>query len=393
MYKGYSWSCSDVLSLLGVRYNPGKEEQIIPCPFCGGKRFAMNIRKGTGHCFNCSSTADSASYYAAEMGMSLNDARNDIRHRLNVPDETGKIPERRVFKEVPQEEMAPIEQRDAAYRAFLDELTISQKNYDNLLARGFSSDDIEALGYKTYPSADTISFESLCRRLLAKGIVLDGVPGFSKNDYNEWTIPRYTQGIIVPQVNYHNQIEGLQIRKDDDLRREFDGNLEGKCTWFSTKGKYCGVAAHTSIHCAMDFIYDNTKHQYIPILNGGKVTLTEGGMKADLVHCLLDGKASLISVPGIYALAPLKQCLIKLKEYGLTTVNIAFDMDYLTNKNVKISMETVSAILKELDLKEDNVMNWEFKKKDRNGKEFFLKGIDDYLAYEYKKIIPVVTRK
>ena len=391
MYKGYSWSCSDVLSLLSINYNPGKEENIISCPFCGGKRFGMNIKKGTGHCFNCSMTADSASYYAAAMGMSLNDARDDIKHRLNIPDATGKLPERKVFKEVPQKETAPVEKRDIAYRAFLEELILSKKNYDNLLARGFSSDDIEAVGYKTYPSAVNISFESLCRRLQEKGISLDGVPGFFKTTNNEWTIPRFTQGIIIPQVNQHNQIEGLQIRKDDDLRREYDGELEKKCAWFSTKGKHFGSAAHTSVHVATDFIYNKERSQYEPIIHGGKVTLTEGGMKADLVHCLLDGKASLIAVQGIYALTPLRTCLSELKKYGLHTVNIAFDMDYLTNPNVQKGMENVSLLIKELDLKEDNMMNWEFKRTDRSGKTFFLKGLDDYLAYEYKKIIPVTA--
>ena len=37
------------------------------------------------------------------------------------------------------------------------------------------------------------------------------------------------------------------------------------------------------------------------------------------------------------------------------------------------------------------MMNWEFKRTDRSGKTFFLKGLDDYLAYEYKKIIPVTA--
>ena len=398
MYKGYSWSCGDVLSLLSVNYYPGKEENIISCPFCGGKRFGMNIKKGTGHCFNCSMTADSASYYAAAMGMSLNDARDDIKHRLNIPDATGKLPERKVFKEIPQKETASVEKRDIAYRAFLEELILSEKNYDNLLARGFSSDDIEAVGYKTYPSAVKISFESLCRRLQERGISLEGVPGFFKNididNNNEWTIPRFTQGIIIPQVNPHNQIEGLQIRKDDDLRREYDGELERKYAWFSSKAHYFGSAAHTSVHVATDFIYSKERSQYEPIIHGGKVTLTEGGMKADLVRCLLDGKVSLIAVQGIHALTPLRACLTELKKYGLHTVNIAFDMDYLTNPNVKKAMEDVSLLIKELDLKEDNMMIWESKKTDRSGKTFFLKGLDDYFAYEYKKIIPVIaTRK
>lgn len=393
MYKGYSWSCPDVFSLLGITYQPGKEEVTVQCPFCGGKRFGMNIKKGTGHCFKCGATADSASYYAAATGMSLNDARDDIKRRLNIPDETGKLPERKVYKEPPQELTAPIEVRDKTYRAFLDELTLTQKNYDHLLARGFSSDDISAKGYKTFPSANDISFEDLCRRLLAKGCVLKGVPGFFQNQKDEWTFPRYTQGILIPQINVHNQIEGFQIRKDDDLRRENDeGELEAKCVWFSSKGKKSGSAVHTSVHIVTDFIYNKEKQEYEPVLHGDKVTLTEGGMKADLCACLLEGRASLIAVQGVQALNPLREALVELKKYGLKTVNLAFDMDYLTNPNVKDAMAKVEALITELGLNLDNMMSWEYEKTDSQGNKFYLKGLDDYLAYEYKKVIPVVKK-
>ena len=389
MFKGYSWSCSDVLSLLSVKYNPCKEEQTIACPFCGSSRFGMNIKKGTGHCFKCGNTADSAGYYAAATGMSLNDARDDIRNRLNLPDEKGNLPERIVYKEPEQEETAPIEVRDNTYRAFLDELNLSQKNEDNLLARGFSEDDIAAKGYKTFPSANDISFEDLCRRLLTRGCKLEGVPGFYKNQKGEWTFPRYTQGIIIPQINIHNQIEGFQIRKDDDLRREHDGELEEKCVWFSSKGKNHGAAAHTSVHIATDFKFNHATNQYEPILYGNKVTLTEGGMKADLCTCILGGRVSFIAVQGVHALKPLKATLSELKACGLKTVNLAFDMDYLTNKNVQDAMKKVQELItKELGLELNNMMNWEFEKTDRNGNKFFLKGIDDYLAYEYRKVIP-----
>lgn len=388
MYKGYSWSCSDVLNLLGVKYNPSKEEQTIACPFCGGNRFGMNIKKGTGHCFKCNNTADSASYYAAHTGMSLNDARDDIKRRLNIPDENGKIPERIVYKEQPQEEVAPIEVRDNTYREFLNELTLSQKNYDHLLARGFSADDIAAKGYKTFPSADDVSFEDLCRRLITKGCKLQGVPGFYKNYKDEWTFPRYTQGILIPQININNQIEGFQIRKDDDLRREVDGELEEKCVWFSSKGKKNGAKAHTSVHIVTDFKYSNELKKYEPIIHGSVVTLTEGGMKADLCSCLLEGKVSFIAIQGVHALNPLRQTLTELKEYGLKTVNLAFDMDYLTNPNVEKAMQNVTALVKELGLNLTNMMDWEYEKTDRNGNKFYLKGLDDFLAYEYKKIIP-----
>ncbi len=390
MYKGYSWSCPDVLTLLGVNFNPGKEEQTIVCPFCGSKRFGMNIKKGTGHCFKCCETADSASYYAASTGLSLNDARDDIKKRLNIPDENGNLPKRMVFKEKKQESMAPIEVRDKAYRAFLDELMLSQKNFDNLKARGFSDDDITAKGYKTFPSAENISFEDLCRRLIKNGCQLAGVPGFYQNKNHEWTFVRITPGIIIPQVNIHNQIEGFQIRKDDDLRREYDGELEAKIVWFSSKDKSHGTASHVSVHIATDFIFNMEKKQYEPVLHGDKVTLTEGGMKADLCTCLLDNHASLIAVQGVHALNPLKAALLSLKPYGLKTVNLAYDMDYLTNPNVQDAMEKTVELIKELGLNYENLMNWEYKQKDECGNTFFLKGLDDYLAFQQRGIKPVL---
>lgn len=393
MYKGYSWSAMDVLNLLGIRYNPNKEENYIKCPFCGSNRFAYNLKKGAGWCFSCKKGTDSAGYYAVVTGMSLNDARDDIKRRLNIPDENGKRPERIVYKEPIQEEPAPIEVKDFTYRAFLDELTLSCKNEDHLLARGFSIDDIAAKGYKTFPSADNISFEDLCRRLLQKGCKLEGVPGFYKNDKDEWTFPKYTQGIIIPQINIHNQIEGFQIRKDDDLRREFNGELEGKCVWFSSKGKPHGAAAHTSVHIASDFIYNNEKGEYEPVLRSGLVTLTEGGMKADLCTCILEAGVTFIAVQGVNALNPLKATLESLKEYGLKTVTLAFDMDYLTNKNVQDAMQKVKSLITDMGLTLNDAMNWEYEKVDKNGNKFFLKGLDDYLAYEYKKIIPRAATK
>ncbi len=392
MYKGYSWSCSDVLTLLNVSFNPGKEEQTISCPFCGSKRFGMNIKKGTGHCFKCTKSADSASYYAATTGLSLNDARNDIRKKLNIPDENGNLPKRMVFKEKEQEKLAPIEVRDKTYRAFLDELMLSQKNFDNLKARGFTDDDITAKGYKTFPSVENISFEDLCRRLTKKGCILSGVPGFYKNHNGEWTFVRITPGIIIPQIGIYNQIEGFQIRKDDDLRREYDGELEAKIVWFSSKDKSHGTSSHVSVHIATDFIYNKDNSTYEPVLHGGRVTLTEGGMKADLCACLLDNQASLIAVQGVHSLTPLKEALISLKKYGLTTVNVAFDMDYLTNPNVKEAMKKTVVLIKELGLSVENLMNWKYRQKDEHGNTFFLKGLDDYLAFQQRGIKPVIVK-
>ena len=82
--KMYSWTILDVFSLLGIKTSPHKEEVIVPCPFCNGKRFAMNQRISAGHCFNCEQAADSASYYAQTMGLSIEEARRETE-TLSTP--------------------------------------------------------------------------------------------------------------------------------------------------------------------------------------------------------------------------------------------------------------------------------------------------------------------
>lgn len=393
-FKGYSWSCGDVLSLLGVHFNPGKEENIISCPFCGGKRFAMNIRMGTGRCFNCTTTADSASYYAADQGMSLNDARNDIKRRLSIPDERGQAKERFVYQAAPQEAEAPDEQKNLVYRAFLDELKLTDEHRSHLVSRGFTDDDIASRGYKSFPTYyKKEQKKALCRRLQGKGLTLKGIPGFYKDTDGTWTFVWCKSGIIVPQVNVRNLIIGFQIRKDDEVLEYIDGELEKKYCWFSSKDRPAGCGAHTSVHIVTDFVWNAEAKSYEPVLHGDRVTLTEGGMKADLCACLLDGKGSLVAVQGVHALGPLKDALLELKKFGLKTVNLAYDMDYLTNPNVKDSLNKTWKLIKSLGLTPNNMMNWEYEKTDETGNKFYLKGLDDYFAYMQKGIVPKVKKR
>lgn len=391
-FEGYPWSCLDALSLCGVSIqNPKTDNNMIKCPFCGGGRFSMNLVKGTGQCMSssCRKAADSVGYYAAVYGLSLQEARTQIKERLNIHNSATYVP-REVFKEPIQSEIAPIEVRDRTYRAFLDLLVLSQKNRDNLLSRGFTADDIAFKGYKTFPSVSEVSFEGICRQLQTSGCTLKGVPGFYKNRKGEWTFVRVTKGIIIPQVNINNLIEGFQIRKDDDLRVNLDtGELEGKCSWFSSKNYSEGAGAKTCVHMATDFKYNNEKQCYEPVIHGDTVTLTEGGMKADLCQCILENQASFIAIQGVHALNPIKKALSELKKYGLKRVNLAYDMDFLTNENVQDAMKKTEKLVKELELEFSSIMNWEYEVQP-DGQKIFLKGLDDYLAYEYKQIVPKV---
>ncbi len=390
----YKWSVLDVFSLLGIRTNDRKEEVYVECPFCGSKRFAMNQRIGAGHCWSCNESADSASYYAKMRGLSVYEARKDIERCLGLNYDTPPskpLPPRRVLKEATQSEMAKIDVLDHTYRAFLAELTLSEKNKNGLLARGFSEDDIESLNYRTFPNKSNIDFENLCKKLLVNGCTLKGVPGFFKTNKGAWTFVSLTQGVIMPSKTVNNKIYGLQVRVDNDLRT-YDpesGRLSPKCLWFSSKGCNEGCASTSELNFSCDFKYDNKSKKFWPyITNGGKLVLTEGTMKADLIHSLMPN-LPVISLAGVSMYKALENNLGYLKKLGINTILDAYDMDYLTNTNVFDAREETKRIIKQSGM---NYLqhHWDTGVVIDGVRKELLKGLDDFLAYQYKGIIPEV---
>lgn len=396
----YSWNPEDVFRLLGIPV-ANRTEQNVTCPKCGDKHMSFNMAKGIGKCWKCEFGCDSAGYYAVTTGLSLYDARKDIEDRLGIKKDgtrTETPPPRIVYNtQHKEEEKAPDNVLDDTYRAFLAELTLSDKNRLMLIARGLTNEEIDALGYKTLPQHDEIDFYALCRRLQSEGHVLKGVPGFYKTKKGDYTFVQFTKGIIMPMVNIRNQIIGLQIRKDDDLRVyiEEKGDYEAKCAWFSSKNREGGCGATAGVHYACDFKFNPSSGEYEPVIPENGVMLTEGIMKADISHFGYPN-IPVISVPGVQALNQLEQELKNLKERGVTQVWLAYDMDYLVNPNVQ------RACQKTTDLIESVGMTWRRMKwenhvvlKDENGNETELNinGIDDYIVYTKYGIIPRVKHK
>lgn len=390
----YSWHPREVFQLLGIDI-ADRTEVFIACPFCGSKRFGFNTLKGIGKCWNCQKGADSASYYAVSTGQSLYDARKDIEQRLGIiSNSDGTVaPPRIVYKEkkVTEEEKANPEVLDDTYRAFLAELTLSEKNKLHLLSRGMTEKEILAKNYKTMPRRDEIDFFALCRRLQTNGHVLKGVPGFFKTKSGDYTFIQLTKGIIMPLVNHKNQIIGLQIRKDDDLRvmLEEDGELEAKCAWFSSKNRDGGCGANAEVHYACDFIYDTANNEYRPVFEEGFM-LTEGIMKADIAH-QAQPNVPIISVPGVHALGALKRELLRLKAWGVKIILLCYDMDYLTNPNVQEALKKTEQMIEEVGLI-CKKRNWETNVT-VNGETYNLNGIDDYLVFAKYGIVPHVKIK
>lgn len=388
----YSWQPYEAIQLCEQKVDTNRKEIYVDCPFCGRKKkFAFNLALGIGHCFyaGCNQSADSASYYAAYYGITVKDARCEIEKKLGItPIKPGeKRPERIVKKmEVPEERPEATDaEKDKTYRALLKKLPLAVKSLDNLKSRGFTEDCVEQLIYRTFPTYSEVNYFQICKELLAEGCKLDGVAGFYK--YNgSWTFVQITKGTIMPSVNYRNQIVGLQIRKDDDARNYDDekGEYEAKCAWFSSTGREYGTKAHAGVHYACDFKYSKSQNCWFPVFKEG-FFLTEGIMKADLIHQLMP-HIPVIAVPGVNALTSLEKELKRIKFWGGKQIVLAYDMDYLTNENVQAALQNTRKLIEDSGLKFSN-FDWETDI-DVNGQKYNLKGLDDYLAWAKLGILP-----
>ena len=89
------------------------------------------------------------------------------------------------------------------------------------------------------------------------------------------------------------------------------------------------------------------------------------------------------SVPGVNSLSHLKATLEELKSKGLIEVKTAFDMDMMTNHNVRNGFINLLSLLDSMDFKFGTYV-WDAR----------YKGLDDYIANESlkKTIIPVVGK-
>ena len=407
--------------LQGQRLNGS--EVTCTCPWCGKRKFSINIAKGISHCWNaaCPSRQKSEGFnivtlYAAlqnEKGRSISnrEAFKELMELTGGSCETtdrGNLPARVVYQQPKNAELASPDNRNLAYNEFLEELILSEKNRNDLKARGFSDFLIEDLKFRTFPRKDEVDFFAICRRIQSKGISLKGVPGFFQCRNGAWSFVQVTKGIIMPQRDRHRRIIGLQIRKDDDLRVANDeGELEAKCVWFSSKSCSMGCGAKADVHFAADFIWDPSSCEFDPYVKRNKegnitAILTEGMMKAELIHQFMPNTLAL-SIPGVDVQNDLLPTFNYLKEsLGVDEVCLAFDMDYEKNPSVLAALEKAKEKVKKAGLKlwkspqtGCDHLRWNTKVVtvlDDGSKETkdLLKGLDDYLAYKNLGIVPML---
>lgn len=331
----------DVIPLLGLPTPPaGKSSYNIPCPCCEdkpkGRHLNINLCKDVFRCPRCGFSGGVLDLYAFYAKIPREKALEELLDRK------GKIfrPQQARLPAVEENPLTGVEERHATYTALLQNLTLASDHRENLLSRGLSPEEIHRLGYKTTP---VLGFSSLAKRLREKGLYMAGVPGFYKNQ-SQWTLKIPGRGILIPVRDVQGQIQGLQVRLDNVERRKF--------RWVSSAGLEEGCGAKTWVHLA---------GEPRPL-----VLLTEGPMKADVIH-FLTGQ-TVLAVAGVNSLSQLQPILKELRAAGMEKIMTAFDMDYLTNPHVRAGQENLSALLAELGIPHGTYL-WDPR----------YKGLDDYI--------------
>lgn len=349
---------ADIIPLIGLPDPPvGQNAYNVTCPCCDEsnrkKHLNINLEKNVFRCPRCGFSGGIFDLYAFYAGIDRRKARETLLARMNIADvqvgQSNRQKRTRIEKKNVECPITDIDARHETYCALLSKLTLASDHRENLRNRGLSDECIEELGYRTAP---VMGFTAIAKQLHKDGFYQAGVPGFFHNDKGEWTLIREKRGILIPARTPEGKIQGLQLRIDDSQK--------GKFRWISSVGKQDGCKAECWTHIA------------------GKPTdtviLTEGPMKADVIHHLTG--STVIAVPGVNSLNHLESALLFAKANGTTKVMTAFDMDYLRNPFVRDANHNLAEVISKVDMEYGTYL-W-----DPN-----YKGLDDYIWYCRQKSI------
>lgn len=310
MEKIHIW---DVISVLNLPSAPcGRSSYYIPCPCCDSKprdkHLNINLRKEVFRCPKCGVSGGIFDLYALYTGIPREDVREEVAERLGFSEQSYRLQRRVVVKEVKESPVADIAIRHKTYTALLEKLSLASDHKDNLLGRGLREDEITQLGYKTTP---VVGMTKIAKELVQESCELSGVPGFYQTEADTWKFTINQRGILIPVRDGKGRIQGMQIRRDDVKKRKF--------RWVSSTELKNGCKAEGWTHLAG--------------LPAETMILTEGPMKADVIHALTG--LTVLAVPGVNALTQLEIALKRLREQGLKKIMTAFDMDMATNPHVQ----------------------------------------------------------
>lgn len=369
---------SELLDHFGLEYT--SRGNLLVCPFCGSKKsLHINDDKGVWICPKCKprSSGKVLHFYARyvygmdklpESKKERGKLSKEMCERLGYPvsDDIHR-PEPPMPKTNPNRvPAAPDAHLHAVYSAMaeLPALQLSEAHRKELRKRGLSDVAIVRNGYRTmpddFPNAapyidmyekeggdDTrrLVFDKwrypakyiqlglmIAAALMSKGLDLKGVPGFYRfgNAWCFWVNP----GIMIPTRNMKGQIVVWQVRRKV-VRRDDPKYITDHC------GSLPGAVTEGVCRC------------HFPLGNAAPSAdapciFTEGPLKADVALDLYGKPATFAAIPGITVTADLLSYVEDLRTAGVTTMQNGFDMDKLTNPNVR---QGSNDLMKELRLR------------------------------------------
>ena len=323
-----TYTITDVILLLGLPAPPhGRNSYYISCPKCDSgrkKHLNINLVKNAFRCPRCGENGGIFDLYALYTGVDRRDVKKDLDRRFgegdtNLP--TWKPP---VVAPPPviESPLADIGVRDAVYRMIIERLSLAPDHKKNLIERGLSETVIAENQYRTSMVAGGTV---LARQLMDNGCNLSGIPGFYRNKAGTWTFVSCNRGILVPVRNRQGLIQGIKVRLDNVDDRKY--------RWISSTERPDGCKAGGWVHVAGSV--------------RECVLLTEGPMKADVIHHLTG--QTVVAVPGVNALLQLEQTLMALKELGVRKIMTCFDMDLMSNFRVQKGYRELIWLIDRLD--------------------------------------------
>ena len=228
------------LSIINVKNKLGLEELFskkdiiyVKCPFCNSEKGTMklNVTNNSYICKNCEARGYAIGLYAKCNYISNKEAYHKL---INCDADISNNLVTTTTTNIRKND----EELDIVYQAFLDSLILDSNHTMKLLQYGFSIEEIEKIGFKTIPTRDSQKVE-ICRKLIEKGIDLDGIPGFYRDKKFRWNFKSH-EGIFIP-IFQNCKIIALRIHLDKEY------NTDTTDIWFSSSQDNNGTKQNNNI--------------------------------------------------------------------------------------------------------------------------------------------------
>ena len=337
--QGFPFGIMDVVELLRLNVRRRQANSVyVDCPFCGDRRGKMNVNfeRNVWRCNYCGESGGMLPLYARLNNLTNSEAYREICDSLSIGEAswgcenykaasasavTGDVgTAARGSGGIPQSPPASAGEVHRTFSCLVQMLTLSKVHRNHLRSekRGLTDEQIDRFGFKSTPPYYLC--RSLTERLIQQGCTVAGVPGFYQHENGYWTVKFSTRtaGILIPAVGMDGLIRGAQIMLDVPIRDKNDppDKAGAKYIWLSSSTKNMGITSGSPVH-------------FVGKFPARTVYVTEGLLKADIVHCLMN--RSFVTTAGANNVEALDAVFAALAGSGTELIVEAQDMDKYSN--------------------------------------------------------------